>query len=151
MEITENLAHLDAQLTLLTEHWNQFTEDDLVHLPAPGRWCKKEILGHLIDSAANNHRRFVLAQISPPPHQLQAYDQEEWVRVADYRHFSSAGLLTLWTSYNRLIISIIAHIPRPLLATECLSLNHNPTTLNWLVEDYVLHLEHHVRQIIHDH
>src|SRR4030095_2595683 len=32
--------------------------------PAPGKWSKKEILGHLIDSATNNHQRFVRTQMT---------------------------------------------------------------------------------------
>lgn len=151
MEIAETLAHLDAQLTLLAEHWGQFTELELRQIPAPGRWCKKEALGHLIDSATNNYRRFVLAQTATPPLQLLPYDQDAWVRVAAYQHFSSTELLTLWTSYNRLICHLIAQTPASTLANECLSLNSNPVTLGWLIGDYVLHLEHHVRQIIHEH
>jgi hypothetical protein len=151
MEIAATLAHLDAQLTLLAEHWGRFTEPELRQIPGPGRWCKKEILGHLIDSAANNYRRFVLAQLTPAPLQLTAYEQEAWVRLADYQHFPSAELLTLWTTYNRLIIHLVAHLPASLLTTECLSVNNNIVTLGWLFEDYVLHLEHHVRQIIHEH
>ncbi|WP_201982836.1 DinB family protein [Hymenobacter rubidus] len=149
MDISESLTRLEAQLELLPKHWNRFSEDELRELPGPGRWCKKEILGHLIDSATNNHRRFVLAQVSPPL-KLLPYKQEAWVRVADYCHFPSAELLALWTNFNQLIRHLLAQIPAAVLATECFSLNRNPVTLTWLIDDYVLHLEHHVGQIIHE-
>ena len=40
----------------------RFTDAEAAGVPAPGRWAKKEVVGHLIDSAANNHQRFVRAQ-----------------------------------------------------------------------------------------
>lgn len=149
LKIDATLTHLDAQLQLLTAHWGQFSEAELQQRYGPGRWSRKEILGHLIDSAANNHARFVQVQLAAPqPLPLRPYDQEAWVRLADYQHLPAAELLTLWTSYNRLIIHLLGQIPAPLLAAECLTLNHNPVTLQWLAADYVLHLEHHVQQII---
>jgi len=123
----------------------------LLQLPGPGRWSKKEALGHLIDSAANNHGRFVLAQVVPQPLKLLAYDQDAWVRLGACQHLPSAGLLALWTSYNRLIMHLLVQIPESALASECLTPNNNSVTLSWLIDDYVLHLEQHVRQIIHEH
>ena len=148
--ISSTLAHLNDQLLLLAAHWEQFSDTELQQLPGPGRWSRKEILGHLVDSAANNHSRFVQAQITTPePLKLQPYDQEAWVRLSAYQQLPSAELLALWAGYNRLIVHLLAQIPDSTLATACFSLNHNPVTLQWLIEDYVLHLEHHVRQIIH--
>jgi len=151
MKTSQTLAQLEAQLALLTAHWPTFSEDELLHRPGPGRWSKKEVLGHLVDSAANNHCRFVLAQVAPQPLQLQAYDQDAWVRLAAYQQMSSPELLALWTSYNRLFLHLLARIPTSALATECFTYNNNPVTLTWLIDDYVLHLEHHVRQIVHEH
>ena len=48
--------------------------------PATGRWSKKEILGHLIDSAANNHQRFVRAQFVQSL-DTPSYEQERWVSI----------------------------------------------------------------------
>ena len=150
-KIPSTLAHFHNQLGLLTEHWGEFSEAELQHRAGPGRWSKKEIIGHLIDSATNNHSRFVQAQLGAPDAlRLIPYDQEAWVRLAAYQQMPSATLLTLWTNYNQLILHLVAQIPEPLLATECHTLNNNPVTLHWLINDYVLHLEHHVRQIIHD-
>jgi len=151
MKQPEAIAHLEAQLTLLTEQWPRFLEAELRHRPGPGRWSKKEVLGHLVDSAANNHGRFVRAQVAPPPFQLLAYDQDAWVRLGAYQQLPSDELFALWTSYNRLLMHLLAQIPEPALATECLTPNNTPVTLNWLLDDYVLHLEQHVRQIVHEH
>ena len=148
-DVAESRQHLQQQLKLLADYWQACSDFELAEYPGPGRWSRKEILGHLVDSATNNYRRFVLSSLAPPPHQLHPYDQEAWVRVADYQHFPASDLLALWTSQNRLIIHLLDRLPPHLLDNEYLTLNGNPTTLHWLISDYVLHLEHHVRQIIH--
>ena len=147
--LAESQVQLRQQIDLLTDFWAACSEPELSASPGPGRWSRKEILGHLIDSALNNHRRIVGASLAPPPHQLRPYDQDAWVRVADYQHYPCAGMLALWTSLNELILHLIGHVPSHLLAHEYLTLNGNPTTLHWLISDYALHLEHHVGQIIH--
>ena len=147
--LAESQVQLRQQIDLLTDFWAACSEPELSASPGPGRWSRKEILGHLIDSALNNHRRIVGASLAPPPHQLRPYDQDAWVRVADYQHYPCAGLLALWTSLNELILHLIGHVPSHLLAHEYLTLNGNPTTLHWLISDYALHLEHHVGQMIH--
>ena len=147
--LAESQVQLRQQIDLLTDFWAACSEPELSASPGPGRWSRKEILGHLIDSALNNHRRIVGASLAPPPHRLRPYDQDAWVRVADYQHYPCAGMLALWTSLNELILHLIGHVPSHLLAHEYLTLNGNPTTLHWLISDYALHLEHHVGQIIH--
>ena len=141
-------AELTWQLDLLGRHWPTYAEAELVELPGPGRWSRKEILGHLIDSATHNYQRFVTAQLAPPPLRLEPYDQEAWVRIGAYQHRPATELLALWTSLNHQILHLLARLPEAQLDHECLSLNANPVTLHWLIADYVLHLEHHVRQII---
>ena len=152
MKTPAALANLDTQIALLSEQWGFFTETELVQHPGPGRWNKKEILGHLIDSAANNHRRFVLAQtVAESPLPLTPYDQDAWVQVSHYPALPSTDLLQLWTSYNRFLRQMLAMIPETALACECFVFNNTLVTLDWLIDDYVLHLEHHVQQIIHEH
>jgi len=149
-DLTIIRAGLTEKLALLAEHWVKFSEAELSQRPAPGRWSRKEILGHLIDSAFNNYRRFVLAQVATPPLRLEPYDQDLWVRIGGYQHQPAAELLALWTSLNRQVLHLLAALPEAVLSYECHSLNGNPVTLHWLIGDYVLHLEHHVRQIIHE-
>ena len=147
--LVESQAQLRHQLGLLADFWNTCSELELSIHPGPGRWSRKEILGHLIDSALNNHRRIMGASLAPSPHQLRPYNQDAWVRAADYQHYPCADLLTLWTNLNDLILHLIDRLPPHLLNHEYLTLNGNPTTLHWLISDYALHLEHHVWQIIH--
>lgn len=135
-------------VALLNEQLPQFSEADLVQALSPGGWSRKQIIGHLIDSAANNHRRFVLCQVQPAPFQMRPYDQEKWVEYGCYQATPAPDLLALWTLYNRQIARIIEAIPESMLSHPCAFDNGYSVTLGWLIEDYTVHLEHHVRQIL---
>jgi len=114
--------------------------------PDPTRWCKKEILGHLIDSASNNHQRFVRAQLSGDL-RFPAYEQEGWTRCQDYAGADWQVLIDLWRSYNVHLAHVIARIPAERLMTPCWIGDGGPVTLAWLVEDYQRHLDHHLAQL----
>lgn len=114
--------------------------------PASTRWSKKEILGHLIDSASNNHQRFVRAQLYSEL-QFPAYEQEGWARCQDYVAADWQLLVDLWRSYNEHLAHVIARIPAERLATPCWIGDGDAVTLEWLVEDYQRHLDHHVAQL----
>src|SRR5262245_22175525 len=85
--------------------------------PAPGQWSAREVLGHLIDSASNNHRRFVLAQSSDFG-KFDGYDQNPWVERQRYHEAPWRDLVALWTAYNRHLAHVIAVTPAPALANE---------------------------------
>ena len=89
----------------------------------------------------------MLAQFAPSPLCLEPYGQDARVRIGAHQHRPVAELLTLWTSLNHQILHLLACLSCPI--TSGLSLNANSVTLRWLIADYVLHLEHCVRQIIH--
>lgn len=122
------------------------SEEEAVHRPAPGKWCRKEILGHLIDSAANNHQRFVRAQ---PGEELRfpGYAQDEWVARQCYAEEDWSDLVDLWSSWNAHLSHVIARLPQGALSSNCRIGAGEPVTLGFLVEDYVRHLEHHLQQI----
>ncbi len=113
------------------------------------KWSCKEILGHLIDSASNNHQRFVRAQLNTHIN-LPGYQQEEWVRVNGYTKELWSDLIQLWKSYNLHLVHVLEHIPDEFLSNT-ISLDDKPaTTLRFIAEDYVRHLEHHLKQIINE-
>jgi hypothetical protein len=112
---------------------------------APGAWSPKEILGHLIDSAANNHQRFVRAQQGPLT--LPGYEQDHWVRSQHYDSASWSDLVTLWRAFNVHLAHVITHVPDSALATECRIGQGEPVPLGFLIDDYVVHLKHHLAQI----
>ena len=114
--------------------------------PASGRWSKKEILGHLIDSAANNHQRFVRAQ-EGTEYTGPRYEQEHWVGSQGYAASSWPELIEFWRLYNRHLAQVIRRIPEERLGVSCRIGPAEPVTLGFVVEDYLTHLKHHLRQI----
>jgi DinB superfamily len=127
----------------------QIGEAKAAEKTGPGRWSRKEILGHLIDSAANNHQRFVRAQLAP---QLitPAYEQAEWVALQDYATEPWADLAVLWSAYNRHLLHVLQAIPQNVLWHEVRIGSHAPMTLQEVAVDYVTHLQHHLAQIFAD-
>lgn len=113
--------------------------------PAPDVWSIKEILGHLADSAANNHQRFVRAQQSPLS--LPGYDQDHWVASQGYQERSWQDLLTFWAAYNRHLAHVIRRIPDAALDVPCRIGPSAPVSLRFLAEDYLVHLRHHLGDI----
>jgi hypothetical protein len=101
----------------------------------------KEIVGHLIDSASNNHQRFVRLQIGNLE-EFPAYEAEQWVHIQQHGTMDWDMLKALWLEYNRLILAIVQRIEG-----ECLdntwSVDDERHTLEWLVNDYYRHLRWH--------
>jgi hypothetical protein len=111
-----------------------------------GGWSRKQVLGHLIDSASNNHQRFVRASLQGSlefPH----YDQDGCVRVQAVQSAPWPLLVMLWTNYNLYLAHVIAHLPASQLAAPCQIGEDKPVTLRFLAEDYLTHLLHHLGQI----
>jgi hypothetical protein len=111
-----------------------------------GRWTKREILGHLIDSAANNHQRFVRAQFTSP-FTWPGYEQDTWVAVHGYRDRAWAELVELWAALNRHVAAVIERVPAEKLATPCTIGGEGPASLEWWMRDYLRHLRHHLAQL----
>ena len=114
---------------------------------APGKWSKKEILGHLIDSAANNHQRFVRLQLTPSI-DLPGYDGDEWVRVQRYQDRSWGELIDLWRMYNAQLASVIVHVDPASLRHVWHTPDGKDLDLEFIMRDYVVHLRHHLEQIL---
>ena len=109
------------------------------------KWSKKEILGHLIDSATNNHQRFVRGQFEDSP--AIAYDQNKWNEYNFYQQMDASQVIAFWTVYNKQLLALMKHIPRENLQRTC-TVGSKPVTLEFLINDYVEHLEHHLMQIV---
>jgi len=125
---------------------HEISDDEATTPLRPGAWSRKEILGHLIDSASNNHQRFVRASLQESL-EFPGYDQNGCVRVQGPNDADWNVLVSLWAAYNRYLAHVIAHIPAPKLETACRIGSGNPVTLRFLAEDYVRHLVHHLEQI----
>jgi hypothetical protein len=125
--------------------------------PPEGGWSPKEVIGHLIDSASNNHQRFMRARWQDDL-VFAGYAQDLWVDAQDYQAAPWEELVTLWQGYNRHIARVMATTPAAALTRQ--HTRHNlheiawrlvpatmPATLEYFMRDYVNHLRHHVRQI----
>jgi hypothetical protein len=126
---------------------HQIDDKDAGQKPQPDKWSKKEILGHLIDSAANNHQRFVRLQ-TVDRIDLPGYQQEDWVRLNGYQERPWRDIIDLWQKYNSHLAEIIRRVdPRSLR-----NIWHMPdgkeVDLEFIMRDYVVHLRHHLEQIM---
>ena len=111
-----------------------------------GGWSRKQVLGHLIDSASNNQQRFVRAALQTSL-DFPGYDQDGCVRVQAVEEADWTLLVSLWAGYNRYLAHVIAHLPVSKLETLCRIGSDEPVTLRFLAEDYLRHLLHHFGQI----
>lgn len=114
--------------------------------PRPDAWSPREIIGHLIDSAANNHQRFVRVQ-EAAAQSLPGYAQEHWVSVQRYQEAPWPELVELWRLYNRHLARVIRFIPETALERQVTVGAPPPVTLGFLVRDYLDHLKKHLGQI----
>lgn len=143
-QIAEKLQQIIRQAS---QQLSKITEEESTRRPAREKWSKKEILGHLIDSASNNHQRFVRAQETQVL-SFPAYTQNFWVSSQAYQTEPWKDLVGLWTSYNTHLAHLVTNIPEERWDNVCHIANNQPITLKSLAEDYVRHAKHHLEQIL---
>ena len=113
----------------------------------PDGWCAREVVGHLIDSACNNHRRWVVGQ-SPGLEKFDGYEQNAWVSRQQYAEEPWADIVALWAAYNRHLRHVIARTPAENTSMSALAPDGaGPVTIGFLMQDYVGHVRHHLEQV----
>jgi len=156
--ISTSLA--DELLSLTTSAVRKMSSiDDMVweRKSSPEKWSKKEILGHLIDSALNNHRRLILSE-NLDNYVFEGYDQNHWVRANQYHLKSHLKLIRQWQAVNELLSDAIEHISDQRLQKKVTEHNWDrigmkklaskeALTLKYVIQDYLFHTEHHLAQI----
>lgn len=155
--LSENLRGI---LRVVAPLLRQIPEADLSHKAALNKWSGKEILGHLIDSAYNNHRRFLRA-IDQEDLIFTGYDQEAWVVLNGYQEREGSEVIDTFLLVQQHLAALISRLPTERL--NALTTRHefhrmamrsveenSPSSLGFLIEDYLFHLMHHLRQIIPD-
>jgi hypothetical protein len=113
---------------------------------SPKKWSRKEILGHLIDSAQNNIRRFVVAQYEEMPKIV--YKQDDWVAISGYQDYDTGNLIALWRLVNEHAAIVLANMPKEASLRKCDTNDAEPHTIEWLANDYIKHLLHHLHQVL---
>ena len=154
----ECARRLRAALTAAEPLLRTISESDSARRPGPDKWSPRQIIGHLIDSASNNHQRFVRA-VWQEDLVFSGYEQEEWVDLQRYQETAWSELLTFWLAYNRHLVRVMSAVPPE--ARLRVHVRHNlhaiathapsrpeQATLDYFMLDYVDHLELHLRQIL---
>ncbi|MEP6611970.1 MAG: DinB family protein [Mucilaginibacter sp.] len=115
--------------------------------PAPGKWSKKQIIGHLIDSAQVNLQRFV--RCTYEENFKLTYEQVEWVDAQHYQDANINELLGLWNLLNLQIIRVLENYPAGRLRAQCDNSKSEASlhSVEWLAADYVEHMLHHLKQV----
>ncbi|MEZ4771909.1 MAG: DinB family protein [Bacteroidia bacterium] len=154
------IAEYDALIETAGEMMGFIPDSISAKKPAPGKWSPREIVGHLIDSATHNHHRIIIVLCGNGQLcELSGYNQDEWVRVNAYQNTQWRALIQFWKSYNQHLCRLIKSLPEetrqkqnirllyPLMDSQTLP-EGGLISLDCLMEDYVIHLKHHLRQIV---
>ena len=147
-------------LVTATARLREISEEQSRKKNSPDDWAPIEVLGHLIDSAANNHQRFVRAQFTDDL-VFPGYDQDEWISSQRYHDESWRDVLQLWSSYNQHLLHVVSVIteddltkPRSSHTLDEIAFKlvdkNEPATLEYLIRDYVDHLRFHLDQIFNE-
>lgn len=126
----------------------EYSEKDFSCKISSDKWSKKEILGHLIDSGIYNLQRFTEIQFQDKPYVIRSYNQDKLVKVNDYQNSDSRYLLNFWLAINYRILNMIGRQTDKTLAYEIKFENGDSSNLEFLIEDYIKHFEHHLNQIM---
>jgi hypothetical protein len=143
--VEELLGIIDS----FNEKISALSENEFHAKPLPEKWSKKEVLGHLIDSAQNNLRRFIVGQYETTPANI-IYEQDFWVSANGYQQMKKEEILSLWKLTNHRIAAVLSNMPASNY-TKTVNTGKNEVSLRsleWLAADYVKHMKHHLNQII---
>ena len=143
------MAMLDrfaAVLAATTERLPMLSPAEAASRLHPGAWSKKEELGHLVDSAIKNYARIIRVQMENAP-ALPGYQQDVWVERQGYDDRDWRDLIALWRALNVHMLAAAVRIPSSALARTCTIAGSQPMTLEFVIEDYVDHMIHHLQHI----
>mgnify|MGYP001310952699 CR=1 FL=1 len=146
MNISAHILTLQNIVTTIRSNYFVIPKDLREYKKQPKTWSKKEILGHLIDSARYNLQRFTEIIHAEGIYIVKPYDQDTLVLLNDYQNTSDYDLITLWQLLNHNIIRVLKTVDEPLLKKQII-MGNEPFTFGWLIEDYIVHLHHHYDQI----
>jgi hypothetical protein len=145
--VQDVVADLSAVMRETVPALEAISETDSLRTRGADSWSRKQIVGHLIDSALNNLHRFVRAQQAEEL-VFPGYDQRLWVGAGAYAERPWPALVSLWSELNAQVAHVIARIPPERLGTRCRIGEGEPVSLEFIARDYVKHLRHHLEQVL---
>ncbi len=143
-EIITRILHL---INEVPQQIQVFSVEEMTLRTAPGKWSKREILGHLCDSALHNWQRFNQTQMTNEPLQIIGYQQVALVRQNNWQGQATAEIIQLWSSLNAQIVAVLKSLPKEKLHNPIVLPSGEPASLEFLIQDYLKHLEHHLAQV----
>ena len=143
------ITELNSLVESFAAKVNAIPDSDFSAKPLPKKWSKKEVLGHLIDSGQNNLRRFIVGQYEGTPPKI-VYEQDFWVASNGYQKMDKDSVIRLWRLVNQQIATTLQNMPSENYSKKCDTGKNEVSlkTLEWLADDYVKHMKHHLNQII---
>lgn len=148
VNMKETITELRSLIETYHRRFLEVDEDALSAKPRPEKWSRKEVIGHLVDSAHNNLRRFICGQYEEPANAI-AYDPDFWVKSNNYQALDTRSLIQLWKMMNEQICHVLAAMPEEAHARTCKTSSKGVELheLSWLANDYIKHLKHHLNQV----
>jgi hypothetical protein len=143
MDTLQTLRELIARMP---ERLGALPIDKIEYKPAPNTWSVKEELGHLLDSAANNHQRIVRSQLEEKP-AMPGYDGDAWVDLHRYQHRDWEALIRLWAALNTQLVAAAEAVPDEQWSRTLTIADSTPLRLRFVFDDYVEHMAHHLRHM----
>jgi hypothetical protein len=140
MQAVEKLRTLIHEIPLRLE---KLQAAQVERKPSPSHWSPKEELGHLLDSAANNHQRIVRTQLEDKP-RMPGYDGNAWVKLHGYQQRDWDELIYLWRALNLQLLAAAEAAPDSAWLRTCTIADSQPLTLKFVFEDYIEHMLHHL-------
>ena len=137
-------TNLESLIDAYFPQLQMLSETEFSANPSPTKWSKKEIIGHLIDSAQNNIRRFIVAQYEETPTIL--YNQDKWVAINNYQNQEVPNIIQLWYLINKQVVGILKNTSPE--ASQRMSKSQEVHTIEWLAHDYIKHLKHHIHVVL---
>ncbi|HRI80392.1 MAG TPA: DinB family protein [Cyclobacteriaceae bacterium] len=144
----DTVRELEGIVSLYAKAFDRISEEEFSKKPLPNKWSKKEVLGHLIDSAQNNLRRFIAGQYENNPKIF--YEQDFWVQAEGYQQAPAKDVILFWKLINEKICRVLSAMDPANYSRKADTGKQsvNLLTLEFLAEDYVKHMKHHINQII---
>ena len=148
-DVSPAMEKLQRHISELPALIKKYSSTDFLKPLAPGKWSRQQVLGHLVDSALNNLRRFTEIQFTSQPYTITPYNQDKLVEVNHYQDMQLDELIALWQAVNRQILWVVNKIPAKKLNNPVAPgyADGEMRTLEWVIVDYVAHLEHHLAQL----
>ena len=142
----QSLRHLRSLVNEIPARLSKLPSSQVESKPSLSKWSPKEELGHLLDSAANNHQRIVRVQLEDKP-KMPGYDGNAWVELHGYQRRNWQEMIGLWRALNQQLLVAAEAVPDPAWSRTCTIADSQPLTLKFVFEDYIDHMTHHLQHI----